>query len=530
MIALPLFALWAAYTAVLAILYLRVPPCPDHVVYDYIGWIIGQGGAPYVDAADQNWPGQMFIHALSVLLFGSEIWSYRAFELVVILPASCAILFIFLRRYDDILAAWLVVPLYQTMYLTSGFWMSGQRDIVAAPLLVAASYCLLRRASGAGRRYLILQGLCLAGATLIRPTLLLMAPLLTLADLLMAGKSHRTLRTILGDHTVVCVSILLPISAIVVAAIPSGALRAWYDVTIVFNLEVYSHSKTPWEIVRALLPPVLRSWHWFILWGVVGAVRYGRKNPRVLITSGMILPVAALSVLVQGKGLLYHLGVLLPLIGLLIAGVVASAARYLASENRRLLPAGLAIILVGVPVAGLAHKVSSVLALQRRQYLGQITRAQMYGSYTAGVEGLSVQDVLAVSEYVQNTTDPNDSILVWGRPCHVYCWAGRRSATFAAGFAILYEPGPDFSLFSRWRGRLEATMTSTPPALLMLIKNKKTGRYRGFPEPGHSGPKIADVIREHLPEYRLETSIGLVDIYRLIRSHPGPGAPRPSRG
>ncbi len=58
---LRLVVLWAVFTAVLSALYLRLPPSPDHVTYDYIGWMVSEGAVLYRDVADSNWPGQMLI-------------------------------------------------------------------------------------------------------------------------------------------------------------------------------------------------------------------------------------------------------------------------------------------------------------------------------------------------------------------------------------------------------------------------------------------------------------------------------------
>lgn len=518
---LALVALWAVFTAVLSALYLRLPPSPDHVTYDYIGWMVSEGSVLYRDVADGNWPGQMFIHALSAIFFGNEIWSYRAFELLVILPAGCAILFAFLHRYGDQVAAWVAVPVYQVMYATAGLWISGQRDIVAGPLLVAAAYCLLRRTEDAGRKFLVLQGLCLAGAGLIRPTLLVMAPLLTLADLLLIRTTGRNLREIVEDHFVVALSTLAPLALIAALGIPRGALQAWYDATVSFNLEVYSRSKTPWEIGERLVPWILRCWHWYLVVGLLGAVRYWRRDLSALLAVGMILPATIASVMIQGKGFEYHLGTLYPLLAILVATVVGASWRYLANESRRLLPSAIALLLLAIPAAGLARNVWIVFAPQRELYLGRITEAQMHSRYGGGAEGLSVNDLLEITEYVERTTAPDATILFWGRPCHVNYWAKRRSPLFAAGFTLLSEPEPDFSRFARWRARLEEAMATRPPALLLLVRDEEKGGYQGLPPPEGAEQKLAGVILRHLPAYRLEESIGVVDIYRLARTPGG---------
>ena len=60
-------------------------------------------------------------------------------------------------------------------------------------------------------------------------------------------------------------------------------------------------------------------------------------------------------------------------------------------------------------------------------------------------------------------------------------------------------------------------MASRPPTLLLLVKDEATGGYRGLPSPEQRDEKLGGVILRHLPEYRLEHSIGPVDIRRLAR-------------
>jgi hypothetical protein len=516
---LALLGLWLGFTAVIAALYLLLPPCPDHAVYDYIGWIVNRGGTLYVDAADQNWPGQMFIHSLSVALFGAKLWSYRLFELIVIIPLSCFVLFRFLRSAGDKLAAFVVVPIYQAMYVSAGFWMSGQREIVAAPLLVASANALLSRVRGGGLRLLVLQGVLIAGATLIRPTLLIMAPLLTLADLLQTRRTGRSWRRVIADHALVAVSIILPMGIIALLGVPSGALAGWYDVSIRFNLEVYAGGRDPWDITRELLPVVLRQWYWMLAWSGLGAVVLWRRDSLALSFVGMILPATLVSLFVQAKGFGYHLGALYALMAILNASTVAAGLRVLMERRHRPLLSALAVVAVLLPAAGLAKKLWSQLAAQRQVLLGQITMAEMQARYEADSTGTStVRDMVEVSEYIDATTAKDATVLFWERPCHVYTLAERRSPLFAAAFTLLEDAGPQFSLFPRWQAEFEEIMTERPPEVLLFVRDPEHGGYVGMPAQSGDQPRLSDTLRAHLHEYELEKSVAAIDLYRRIEA------------
>ncbi len=512
---LGLLVLWLGFTAVITALYLLLPPCPDHAVYDYIGWVVNQGGTLYVDAADQNWPGQMFLHTLSVALFGTELWSYRLFELIFIIPLSCLVLFRFLRAAGDKLAALLVVPIYQAMYVSAGFWMSGQRDMVAAPLLVAAAHALLSRVRGGGRGLLVLQGALLAGATLIRPTLLIMAPLLTLADVLQMRRTDRSYRNVIAEHALVAGCIIAFTGGVALLGVPSGALAGWYDVSIRFNLEVYAGGRDPWDISRELLPVLLRQWHWMLAWSGIGAVVLWRRDSVALSFVGMILPASLVSLFVQAKGLAYHLSPLYPLMAILVASTVAAGARVLLERRQRPLITALAIVTLLLPAAGLAKKLWGQLAPQRQVLLGQITMADMHAGYAADNTGeATVRDMVELAEHIDATTAKDATVLLWERPCHVYTLAQRRSPLFAAAFTLLDDPDPEFSLFPRWQMEFEQIMSERPPEVLLFLRDAASGSYRGMPAQPGEVPRLADTLRAHLPEYELEKSVGAVDVYR----------------
>jgi hypothetical protein len=121
---------------------------------------------------------------------------------------------------------------------------------------------------------------------------------------------------------------------------------------------------------------MLRCWHWYLAVSLLGVLYYWRRDFPALIAVGMILPATVASVLIQGKGFEYHLGVLYPLLALLVATVVGASWRYLASESRRLLPGAIALLLVAAPAAGLARNVWVVFA-PRTALSGPDHRGQM---------------------------------------------------------------------------------------------------------------------------------------------------------
>lgn len=122
----------------------------DESLFDYVGWVCTQWGVPFRDAADHDFPGMFFLHALARFLFQSPMWSFRSFDYLLLL-AFCGLVYRGLCRFHDRLTALIFVPLYQIMYVTAGFWMSGQRDLIGVHLMLSAGLLFLERVRGGGR-------------------------------------------------------------------------------------------------------------------------------------------------------------------------------------------------------------------------------------------------------------------------------------------------------------------------------------------------------------------------------------------
>lgn len=493
-------------------LFFWVPGDPDGAVFDYIGWVMSEGGVAYVDAADQNWPGQMFIHMLSAIMFGNEIWSYKLFQIFIILPISCLILFFFLDVTTNRLTAISVVPIYQIMYMTSGYFASGQRDMIAGSLMVAAIFFLYQRIVGANRWFLAFQALFIFFATMIRPTLLVLAPVLFALDVCLMSKSTRKFIVIFIDHCIVGLVIIMLFALLAVYGLSNGSLAAWYDVSVKFSLEIYSQTKSISEIFRLFSSLLFNYWGMYILLSLCGAIVFFRKNIVALLLSLSLLPVAIISVVVQGKGFGYHWTMLYSLMGILMAIIVGYVASIIIQKklSRCLLSFSLVVFLA----AGITFmvKVRYAFGPQLSMVLGVSSQDEMYDRYLAG-RGVTVKDALHAADYIKQSTDENSTVLFWGRPCYVNTLSKRRSPYFAASFALWQSPTPSFSSFDKWKSSLENVMQNKPPEILMLVKKDDGSGYRWLPEHPDEN-KIASVIVRHLPNYALEKTYGGIDLYR----------------
>lgn len=499
--------------AVIAPLYYLYPPNPDTAVFDYIGGVVSQGGKLYQDVADQNWPGQMLIHVASAKLFGSDLTAYRTFELIFILPLSCLIIGLSLFKIYNRTAALISIPVYVAMYATAGYWSAGQREIVAAPMLVGAITLLYMRIRGSGQLTLVGQGVLISLCMLIRPTLLIILPLLTAADILLMRRTNRSLRKIFVDHTLITFTIIASLSLCALLAHLFGVLDDWLKISILFNLKVYGGGKEVADILAVVASYAIDSWNWYIVWSIIGAVFLVRKNLVAATLIASLIPTTFISVIAQGKGFIYHLAVIYPLFAILISIAIAEGVTYIKGKDRSYQMRLAAAILVCLPALGLSKKVWSTFSLQRSVILGKISPLNMYDQYTAG-ELVTIGDVVRASEYINLQKSEDTKILFWGRPCHVYSLTGLKSPLFAASFALLDEPTEQFELFEDWYQKVEETFRYDPPQFLILVKNPDKGEYE-YIHPGEQSRRISDVVKDSLHKYRTAQTFSNLQILAL---------------
>ena len=509
-----LITLWLIYTVILGALYSRLPPCPDDPVYDYVGWIISKGGTLYVDAADDNWPGMYLIHTLSTLLFGNTLWSFHLFDYFILL-ATCALLFTFTHRYFGLLPGLIIVTIYQEMYVSEDSWFEGKRDI--APLLLAAALSLLLRIETGRLVWSIVQGICLALATLFRPTFLLLTLLLAVGDLLLMKQTRRNLKVILHDHFVTLLSLVAVFIGFALIGWQNGALREWYNVTIRFTLEVYSQEKSSiTQILARIALYAFASWYWYIFISVFGIVIYWRTRLLPITFLSMIFLTTVTSVLVQGKGFEYHWGPLLPLFAIFMAPLVAASIQHISKRPRKSLQMMLSILICCIVSLGLTIKIWHNLHDSINWYLGKESTIAMLANFSAG-DSLSLSEANEISSYIEQTVPENRTVLYWGRPMIANYLSQRRSPTRFAGFVLLDRPRESFSLFKAYKDELKKDLSNSPPELICVELNldKKGYKYQFLPDKTNE-PRLSDLVLDTMKaRYKFDRNFGITDCYRI---------------
>jgi len=516
------FLPWLVYTIVLGLFYSRLPPSLDCLHFDYISWVVLRGGVPYIDAADINFPGILLFHTIATFLFGNHVWSFRLFDYFFLL-ATCSLLFVFVARYFGKLAGFLVFVIYQAMYVTGGIWFSGERDVIAAPFLLGAAFALLLRIETKRRVWCIMQGICLAAATLIKPTLLILAPLLFFGDLLLISKTKRKLREIFSDHLIAGFSSAVILLGAIFIGWLYGALQEWYNVSIRFNLEAYGKDRRSFlYAIRLLATYSLKCWHWYIVLGFLGGIICWRTKPKPTVFLLMILFAAILSTAVQGKALGYHLGAMFPLFAIFIAPLTASSMHTIFHHpnTTAVFPKiGVSILIIVLIGLGLTKKVVKTFPAQIQWCLGMISEEKMLVDTKDG-QALNLSEAKEISNHIKQTVVSQKTVLYWARSMLINYLSERRSPSRFNALALDF-PAKNFNLLSAWKEEFRNTMMASPPELILLDKNPALECYIDMSTQS-SGTSASDIVRGAIKtKYRLEKSFKDVDCYRLNKPAKG---------
>lgn len=319
--------IWIISAPILFQAYRTLYPSPDQSIFDYIAWLGSQGLSPYRDSFEVNWPGKILIHRLAQYAFGNSPDAFRAFDYLV-MQAATLVASALLWRQGLRVGAAVMLATYPAIYITSGHWMAGQRDIVAAQFLLIACYWLVGPwRSQAG---LWAAGAAMAFAVAIRPTYL---AFLVGAIIVEAGwpnvSEPRFIRKTKAIAWIALGAATTVIGFVLIGA-TLGSLGAWYEQSIRYVLECYASGPAPQSLSAVSVDLFARSWHWLTLGAIGGLVSWALRtelNRHLIMLLMGAMATFTLSFIVQNKGFGYHLGGFLPFMVLLFAVLVDSSAR-----------------------------------------------------------------------------------------------------------------------------------------------------------------------------------------------------------
>jgi hypothetical protein len=519
--------IWLASTACLWPLYAWLPPNPDQEMFDAIGLYGSWGGKYYVDSADHNWPGAMLLHELATRLLGVHIWSFRVLDFAVMTIAALALSYL-LRRSGKALAAWIVLPLYQLMYITSGAWFAGQRDIIAANILLVAVAVASYAVRTNQRYFLVVVGALTAFATLMRPTFLAymayLSGLLIVVALGTTGNFRRKISEGLLSTTWLSSGVIVTLLIPIAFGLASQNIKPWYEHAVLFNVylafETREHSYFD-IIVR--FSEFWRSWHWYLAYSALGLFAWiarDRVNFELLAAVGVAI-IGLLSAFVQKAGFGYHLGALLPILALLTAVWLGDVISAFVKSPKNVLAAGSAAIFCGIAVLGLSSKATTLLPQAQAILTGDFDLALR----SARSGDNSPYYITQTANFIRTNTQANDRVLVWSRHTHIQYLSERRSPTHFTNIGLVSVVDARFSLANAWFDQFERELGDNISEFIVVHTARTSDSFDRFHSSDGVNRAVLLVRNLVATQYEKATEFGPFVIYGRIRTTPNPDAP-----
>lgn len=478
--------LWIAALAVLCVLRLPAVVAPagsDQSLYMYVADRILAGGAPYVDAWDQKPPGVHLAYAMV-----RAVWPHTSavaiLDVVATAWTACFLVAIG-RRLASPRAGFVAAAVFMlfgdpAIARLDGLYLRGQCEVLIGLAATAALWTTWERERRTAT--LVLAGACLGAAFWLKYNALTYA----VPALMAAALTTRRRAPVVPDVPVVpvflgAVAISVPV---LVFLFTHDALTDWRIATIDYNLAYSGETYTGgwWGgLAYALMLPLHRM-RMDLLWflgglGVLLTATAPRVSSRTTAVLAAWLAAALGSILLNGARDLpqYFIQAKPPLALALGLGVASLAGRSRVTTILAAVVVTAGLWKVGTDApgplglrwGGLPQAIENVSldisyaagSLERRAYLARFKGQQKYDALESD----------SLAELIRTTTDPSETVFVFGFAPSVYLDSGRVSASrFFWSRPVVIEFAAHRSDYGS-RGLL-ADLASRRPAVIALQK------------------------------------------------------------
>lgn len=245
---------------------------------------------------------------------------------------------------------------------------------------------------------------------------------------------------------------------------------------------------------------MLGSWHWIVGLAAVGLVLWlmsaGLVTAQVLIVG--LAATVLVSYVAQNKGFGYHLGGLLPVLGLLVAVLVDRLAAWRRSAPPGATRLGLGLAL-GAALALIATGTASKLASLGPQAVA-LAQGRFEPRYPGDDGRPSWAEIGEMTRLIREGAAPEEPILQWGRLFEVGFLAERPStlrfvSTPALGLLSDAFPGTE-----AWVAEVRRDLEAKRPAFVVIERQALSGGgapYRARP----GAPEVERIVVESLSGY-----------------------------
>lgn len=481
----------AALGLILALPVLTFPLGRDQGMYANIAQAIRAGGLPFIDMWDIKPPAIYYIYAGGIGLFGATPLGLRAIDLAVT-PFTLFALYHLTESFAGKRAARWAMLLFPVFYFTETFASLTQSDSLVTLPMTWAVLCGLRATQArAGTRqamaWAFACGVLCALVMWFKHYYAIFAAALALGHLwVRLGDKTRADRFVplLKDvGTFAAGGLLIGVPSLIFFA-SSGILGEMLTVaqgTAEYNAQAFTSLETFWAQMENYV--WFRWWHWGPLlvlalsyWllavvskrkAIIGGQAVGNEQPAAqskqrfpTIILWLWLLAGVVFVVIQAKGFDTHWIPLLPPLVMLGSAALDGWLALLSRVDRRLMLAGSAAAVV--LLAGILAKDTWVRAWP------YLTGQQGLRGYWLGFQAgdLNAADSLRMARWLDERTQPGDSVYIWGFRPEIAFMAGLRPATrFQAQFALVGDRYPQ-----AWKQENVDTLWAVLPEYVVIVR------------------------------------------------------------
>jgi 4-amino-4-deoxy-L-arabinose transferase-like glycosyltransferase len=484
--------------------------------------VIARGGVPYRDVWEIKPPGIYYLFWAIFAVLGRSIFSIRLVDLLWTLAAA-SLLVAVARRIISLSAATAGAFFFLAFYaLGFDFWHTAQCDGFASLPAALAMLLLLIAESRRSKLVAASSGLLIGLAAILKFTLgpLLIIPLA--AALLSRGEALRVRLARAASYLAGCLIALL-VTALLLAH--AGALRQMLYIVFTWNSQYGKiQPPAPTPIVIAYQVGRFHFWGDYLILkltgllatlGLADLIARRRATPHWWIVPAWWM-IAIIGVCAQGKYFAYHWLPVLPPLALLAGAGIAVIARLasnrLAAKQSVALVAAISLFLVCCFAVAYAKRFRSAIGYALGRVPAQEYLSQFSSQPVPGLSGtyFSFTADLAVADYLQAHTRPNDRVFVWGLEPLIYFLANRHPATrFIHDQPLLTPWSPP-----EWRQEAIRELERSRPRFILIVHHDAQPWITLWPGDSASAlstyPELTDLLRQR---YRPATRIEDFDLW-----------------
>jgi 4-amino-4-deoxy-L-arabinose transferase-like glycosyltransferase len=472
----------------------------DQGIYGQAAGRMLDGFVPYSETFVFKPPGTLVVHALSILAFGRGMVAIRLLDVGWTLATALLIAAIARRATGDRTAGVVAGVAYAVLYHFQSYWMSAQTDGWANLPMALAVLLLVSDATPRGHLVRGLLAGVLAGAAFwLKYTTGGVLPVLLLVPILLRGRAGLDAAgAVLGGFIVAVLGVLVALGA-------AGGLDAFLsiqrDVVLPYSgatgdgLDRRDMFRFFWPLGR-FTPPGLILGALGLIVAVARPIRarvLDRRAVAGLAAVGWVLA-GLLSAFVQGKFWTYQYLLVLGGLAILIAVATSAIGGWV---GRRWALAGVVASMIGISCFSYPARWAALGGV----VAGQKTLDQAWLDGKFGGRGFGYDDIIGVSSWLREHSDPQAPIFVWGYDPMIYVLAEREMATrFPYTYPMVIGWGPH----DAYRAEFMASIRETPPSTFVVGSRDGVRLVTGHRKDSWRTFKEFDELREYLERHYVE--------------------------